>query len=122
MLGIDVMNQKMIELLGEHADKYPKHIEERFPHVFNKLIELWGTSQMIPYIDSLVMSDRPNRAGFPFEVTAEIWDLHKIYPMLHPDAVPAESVSFFGDIWNLDGDTGRHNWSQDKDGEKDKGN
>jgi hypothetical protein len=114
------MNQKMVELLGEHADKYPKHLEERFLRIFNKLLELWGTPEMIPYLDDLVMSDRPDRAGFPVEVAAELWNLSKVYPLLHPDAAPAQGVSFFGDIWNLDGDVGRHSWGQKTDTEKDK--
>ena len=114
------MNQKMLELLGEHADKYPAHLEEGFPHVFNKLVELWGKPDMMPYIDSLVMSNRPNRRGFPFEVTAEIWALSKLYPTLHPDAAPPEGVSMFGDIWNLDSDAARHTWGQKSDTEPDK--
>ena len=67
------MNQKMLEYLGEHADKYPNNLEQKYPHVFQKMIELWGTVSMRPYFDELIMSNRPNRLGFPPEVVTEIW-------------------------------------------------
>lgn len=106
------MNQKMLELLGEHAAKYPKYLEQHFPHVFNKLLELWGTAEMGPYFDELIMSKRPNRRGFPVEAAREIWDLHKAYLAL-------EGASARGDIWDVDVDdltvdAARDAWKQAK--------
>lgn len=106
------MNQKMLEHLGEHADKYPKNLEQGFPHVFQKLVDFWGTADMRPYIDELIMSNRPNRLGFPPEAVTEIWALSKIYSTLHPEHEPPESVSTFGDIWNVDIDVARDEWKQ----------
>ena len=96
------MNQKMLELLGEHTDKYPKHLEQSYPHVFLKVVELWGTADMRSYFDELIMSNRPNRMGFPAEAVTEIWALSKVYSMLHPEDEPPETASDFGDIWNAD--------------------
>lgn len=103
------MNQKMIELLGEHADKYPKSIEQNYPHVFEKLLELWGTTAMQSYLDDLMMSKRPGRQGFPDASAAEIWALSAAYAKLYP---PAESDSPLNDLWAIDTDTARHAWKQ----------
>ena len=107
------MNQKMLEYLGEHADKYPNNLEQKYPHVFQKMIELWGTVSMRPYFDELIMSNRPNRLGFPPEVVTEIWALSKIYSTLHPEHEPPESISTFGDIWSADIDAARDTWKSE---------
>lgn len=104
------MNQKMLELLGEQQDKYPTHLEQTYPHVFYKLIELWGTPDLRAYFDELIMSNRPNRLGFPAEVVTEIWALSKVYSTQHPEQEPSEAASMFGDIWNTDIDGVRDGW------------
>lgn len=103
------MNQKMLELLGEHADKYPKTIEQNFPHVFEKLLELWGTDQMHAYLDELMMSRRPGRQGFPDAAAAEVWAVNGVYSKLYP---PAESESPLNDLWSGDSDAARDAWKQ----------
>ena len=47
-----------------------------FPHVVNRLAELWGEPAALPpYFDELLMSTRPGRRGFPFQVLIELSDL-----------------------------------------------
>lgn len=92
------MNPKLLELLGPHADKYPTTLERDFPHVFDKLVELWGTAQMWPYLDELMMSRRPGRQGFPDAAAAEIWALNSVYASLHPDEAPKSPVD---DLWSM---------------------
>lgn len=106
------MNQKLLEHLGEHADKYPKALEEKFPHVFLKLLELWGTVQMRPYLDELIMSNRPNRQGFPVDVAGEIWALSRVYSIQHPEQEPDVGINPFGDVWDGDLDAVSDNWKQ----------
>lgn len=112
------MNQKMLEYLGEHAEKYPKNLEQKYPHVFQKIVDLWGTADMRSYFDELIMSNRPNRLGFPPEAVTEIWALSKLYSTLHPEHEPPETVSTFGDIWNVDSDAARDNWKQQQAADK----
>jgi hypothetical protein len=104
------MNQKMLEYLREHADKYPEHLEQNFPHVFEKLLEFWGTARMRPYFDELIMSNRPNRLGFPAEAVTEIWTLSRVYAELHPDASTESEVTVVEDVWNVDIEVGRGFW------------
>jgi len=78
------MNQKMLALLGEQSDKYPAQLEAQYPHVFEKLLELWGTDGMHTYLDELMMSRRPGRIGFPEPISAEIWALSSVYSAHYP--------------------------------------
>ncbi len=94
------MNQKMLELLGEHADKYPKFLEQNYAHVLNKIVNLWGTAEMVPYFDDLIVSKRPDRKGFPDEAVKEIWDLNKIFLELFPEFEPPIGYATHGDIWS----------------------
>ena len=92
------MNQKMLEVLQGDASKYPKFIEAHFPHVFEKLLEYWGTYQMHAFLDDLMLSRRPGRQGFPPEAAAEIWVLSSFYAKHYPD----EAVGLGTDVWQED--------------------
>jgi hypothetical protein len=113
-----IMNQKMLDYLGEHADKYPKFLEQKYPHVFAKLVELWDTPDMPSYFDELIMSNRPNRQGFPAEAVTEIWALSKIYTTLHPVEAAPENTSPFSDVWDVDIDVARDDWKMQQQAEK----
>lgn len=46
------------------------------PHIVNRLCELWVTPDALPaYMRELVLSARPRRGGFAFEVLTELADL-----------------------------------------------
>jgi hypothetical protein len=66
---------KLMAKLGEHAGSYPAQLEARFPHILAKLAELWGSGEADRYLDSLMVSDRVDRAGFPPDVAMEIFRL-----------------------------------------------
>lgn len=72
---IPAIKEKLLAKLGEKANCYPAQIERQFPHVLARLAELWGTREADRYLDSLMVSDRPNRAGFPPDVAMEIFRL-----------------------------------------------
>jgi hypothetical protein len=101
------MNQKMVELLGEYADKYPKVLEEFFPHVFDKLIELWGKDEMHAYLDELMMSNRPDRKGFPDAAAAEVWEISSVYAKQYPPRTPLSPID---GLWSNDTDAARDAW------------
>ena len=48
---------------------------EKFPHIVERIIHLWGTHELDTYLNSLLIADRPNRAGFPVDVASAI---HKL--------------------------------------------
>ena len=53
---------------------------EGFPHVINRLAAHWYEPLlMIRALDSLLIDDRPERQGFPFEVVVELGKLRDLY-------------------------------------------
>ena len=67
------MNPRLLNLLNGKEDIYPHLLEEKFPRVFNKLLELWRTPDIDVYLQDLMMDKRGgDRAGFPPEAAMEI--------------------------------------------------
>lgn len=56
------------------------NLADRFPHIVNKLAELWmRPSYADRYFDELLHDTRGSRAGFPLAVLNEISDLYDHY-------------------------------------------
>ncbi len=67
------MNPKLLASLNGDTDIYPHLLEEKFPRVFNKLLELWQTPHIDSYLQDLMVDKRAgNREGFPPEAATEI--------------------------------------------------
>ena len=96
------MNEKMLALVQGNASQYPSYLEAHFPHVFNRLLEVWGTAAAEAYFNELMLSQRSNRAGFPPEATGEIWALHQAY------SATRGSEPEGSDIWNVGSDDAHH--------------
>lgn len=76
--------------VGSNEDQ-DKAALERFAHIVEKICPLWSHVGLDEYLDSLFISDRPDRAGFPPEVMVEIMFLQR----LHHEVLPPLA----GDIW-----------------------
>jgi hypothetical protein len=68
------------EWLASLPPRYqPLTTAQRHPHVVNRLAALWDRPLSLPaYFDELLLSDRPGRAGFSFEVLTELGDLRSL--------------------------------------------
>jgi hypothetical protein len=67
------MNQRLFNLLNGDNDLYPHLLEEKFPRVFNKLLELWQTPHIDVYLQDLMVDKRTgDRQGFPPDAAMEI--------------------------------------------------
>ena len=78
------MDQRLLKLLGGKQDIYPHLLEEKFPRVFNKLVELIETSHIDAYLQDLMMDKRGgDRAGFPPEAASEIIRISNYLTTLH---------------------------------------
>jgi hypothetical protein len=54
----------------------PLATARRHPHVINNLSALWGSpAEVKAYLGELMLSSRPGREGFAFEVISELADL-----------------------------------------------
>jgi hypothetical protein len=60
----------------------------QFPRVLNRIADAWHSpASFAALIDSLLIDERGQRQGFPFEVMTEITELREYYfSMVHPDA------------------------------------
>ena len=86
---MDERDQKLHDLLGSHAEKFPHQLAARFPHIIERLVGYWGTTQMDPYFTELLVADgrRGHRQGFPPEVASEIFALSMLHDTLFPKGV-----------------------------------
>ncbi len=57
-------------------------LEQKFPHIAQKLAMLWGSGACAPYISNLAFVDRGVRQGFPEEVLEDLMMLYEINEML----------------------------------------
>lgn len=90
------MNPRLFNLLNKDEDLYPKVLEERFPRVFNKLLELWQTPHIEDYLRDLMVDKRSgDRQGFPPEAASEIIRLSNFVYEQHN---AGKQVEAWGDI------------------------
>ena len=71
-------------------------LEQRFPHLAKKLTGLWASEPCAIFLSSLMISDRPDRQGFPYDVLEDLIMLTEINMVLmakpgfaQPAKVPA---------------------------------
>ncbi len=78
---------RLHSLLGAHAGKFPHHTAQRFPHVVDRLADLWGTPAIDGYFSELMVADDRRKQGFPPEVAREIFALSMLHDSLFPSVV-----------------------------------
>lgn len=73
------MNEKVLQLIGGKVNNYPHALEKQFPHMLNKIVELWDSSALDAYFEQLMLDTRDHqRLGFPPEVASDIMRLSRI--------------------------------------------
>lgn len=99
----------------EHADMYSSYpklalaCEEggaTFPHnlvaqhvrVAQKPESSWGTRECVVLLDDLIMSDRPDRLGFSFDVLRELFALKETHDALFPQLIYSPNDPFSSTI------------------------
>lgn len=88
---ISVLRQKMLSNLDGKTDAYPYQVERCFPHILARLVEVWGQPEGDTYLNNLLVSNRPNRQGFPDDVAGELFRLSIIHASLLPDIAQTSS-------------------------------
>jgi hypothetical protein len=81
-IDIPALKSKLLEALGGDASAYPVAIEQKFPRIFAKIVNLWGRAGLDALLDDLMVSDRPGRQGFPDDVAREIFRLSMVHGAL----------------------------------------
>src|SRR4051812_26553555 len=78
------------------ADGKPEStIEQRFKHVSNHLIAMWGSEACSLYIKRLLVSDRIDRQGFPPDVIEDLILLDRLNDAVLRNKQVALRVNFF---------------------------
>lgn len=90
------MNPILLSLLKDQQNKYPHILEDKFPRVFVKIMELWGTPQFDPFLSELFLDDSDgSRQGFPPDAMAELFFLST----LHDNAMKAKEAAKGDNVW-----------------------
>lgn len=80
---LTAMNEQLLQTLGGKEYLYPKNLEEQFPRVLNRILELWNKKEIDMYFKELMFDNRgSNRRGFPHEVASEIFTLSLVHARL----------------------------------------
>lgn len=91
------MDQRLIRILG--GSQYPYALESKFPRILDAIMSLWDDDEEIDrYFAGLMVSDRPDRTGFPPDVASDIMHLSLIHA-----ARIARVTS--GDVWQAPPDS-----------------
>ncbi|MBK7898592.1 MAG: hypothetical protein KA603_12080 [Azonexus sp.] len=76
------LRARLLEFLDGDEAAYPRLLEQQFPRIAAKVVELWGTAEFDHYLEGLMVSDRPDRQGFPPDVAMEIFRLSMVHGAL----------------------------------------
>lgn len=67
------MNEKILHLLNGQTALYPHVLEQQFPRVLEKILQMWGKPALEAFLNELMMDSRGGqRQGFPKEAASEI--------------------------------------------------
>ncbi len=75
-----INREVVLHTLKCSPDHYPQMLDERFPHVLEKVVQLWDTPEAQPYLADLLQPNgrgggRFDRDGFPDKAWEEILQL-----------------------------------------------
>ncbi len=66
------MDTRLLKFLNNREQNYPRALEYHFPHILEKIMALWDSSEFDAYLADLMTTSRINRQGFPQEVASDI--------------------------------------------------
>jgi len=92
------VHARILAQLGPaYAHAYPKILEEKYPHVLEKIANLPNSVEMERFFEDLMLTQRSGRQGFPVEVFGELMALINVYRKLH---LLREPLKKDGDVWS----------------------
>ena len=97
------MDAKLLEILDHREQNYPHALEQQYPRVFKRILDLWDTPEIDACFTDLMFSDRPDRQGFPPEVASDIVYLSMVHARQRDQGSQGEV-----DPWGHESDAIRH--------------
>jgi hypothetical protein len=83
-----VSREIIMQTLKCAPNQYPKLLHEKFPHILEKIVQLWNSPDGEVYLADLLhptySGGRFDRSGFPENVWQEILRLNELYNKPRP--------------------------------------
>lgn len=92
MSDLNSLKVAMEKLLSEHGEYYPHYLEQKFPHILQRVIAHWGSLDMEAYLDSLLAPPRAGAKGFPQEAIFEIIAIKAVHRASAQSQCPEQSM------------------------------
>lgn len=73
------LKARLLVLLGADAGAYPRHLEQQFPRILDRIVALWGKAGLDAFLQDLTVTQRHGRQGFPEEVAVELFRLAALH-------------------------------------------
>ena len=73
------MHEKIARFFEGKEQFYPAALEEKYPRIFNRIMDLWGLMELEEYFSELMVDKRGGRQGFPPDVLNDILTLSRIH-------------------------------------------
>lgn len=85
-MAIETMEQlpKLRAAFSGIEEKFPRTLVQNYSRIAHKIDERWGSRAAIPYLDSLILSERSERQGFSDAILDEIAFLKQLHEYLYP--------------------------------------
>lgn len=83
-----ISKEAVLQTLNCTPNQYPQMLGERFPHVLEKVVQLWNSPEAEAYFTDLLQPNgrgggRMDRDGFPEKAWYEIFQLKMLYTKAH---------------------------------------
>ncbi len=83
-----ITKEAVLQTLKCFPNQYPQILAEKYPHVLEKVIQLWNSPDCEAYLADLLnptfSGGRFDRTGFPEKAWQEILHLSELYHKPHP--------------------------------------
>jgi len=83
-----VSKETVLQTLKCLPNQYPKILEEKYPHILEKIVQLWNSPDGEAYLADLLhpvsSGGRFDRIGFPKEVWEEVLRMNELYMKPRP--------------------------------------
>ena len=79
-----ISREIVMQTLKCPPQQYPQMLEEKFPHILEKIMKLWNSAEAEDYMVDLLQPNgrgggRMDRDGFPAQAWQEIFNLKLLY-------------------------------------------
>jgi hypothetical protein len=92
------VHDRILAQLGpDNAHAYPKILEQKYPHVLEKIANLPSSVEMERFFEDLMLTQRTGRQGFPVEVFDELLALVSVFRRRKLLREPPKKD---GDVWS----------------------